>query len=402
MKNIIIKVILGMLICALLFSGCVSQKQPDGSTESVASVQISSISSVEEPIESTDAIEVARQSSEELYSVYEPIEELVTSTSEETEQPSLFAEYKVPEEYVDIYWKEYFCYYTIEEYIDLYEVMFNSDVFSEYDIPDEWVEIYWKSFAPYYSIEKYGQLCLIMKEMSAEPRSAVNSNLFFATQDLSTYDKIYKKAILLNAAGNVVREYEDADEFSSASIPYFFNVGQYSFISTAVENYSEQKDVFSDTGEYIETYTIRASLTKAGTLTYTYDLGEGYYIFAPISSGNYNLYILHPTGAVYEMDAKEWGNLPYSLFEENSCVGTVSDSLFYVYFDEYGDKYAYYFDLYGQCALDLSKDVFPYEVHDVGDFLDGKATIVFEGVDSKEYSVAIDKHGEFIEEPIAN
>lgn len=267
------------------------------------------------------------------------------------------------------------------------------------DISDEWIKIYKNKFSQYYTAEQYVALCEITTRLAAEPKEAVNSSLFFVTQNLSTYDKINKKAFLVNTDGEILREYVDTDEFSSVSIPYSFNVGKYSFVSTAVDNYSMQKDVFSFNGEFIGTYTIKATLSYAGTLSYTYDLGDDYWIFAPISKGHYSLYLLNPNGEVFEIDAKEWNNLPYNAYKDKWIIGELSDGVFSVFVDCYGKKYAYYFDSFGECVLDLSEDVFAYEVCQVSNFSNGQAEIEFVGVDKKNYRVQIDKSGNFISGP---
>lgn len=266
-----------------------------------------------------------------------------------------------------------------------------SNMFDGYDIPEEWIERYEIGFEDFFSVEDYLLVCDIVKELSATPFEAVSKNLFLVKQDLSTYDKIDQKALLLNTSGEILQEYEDENEsVYSISAPYHYSVGEYFVIGSTVCD--------SD-GKYVGTYDImNRSLKKI------VDLGKDYYLFAPGpgleygESISYALYLMDPKGTCYYLDVSVH-DLPYQMDEIS--VGKLSDGYFSILYEHLTDEtYAYYFDTAGKKCIDLSSRKIDYEVFELGKFKDGKAKIKFVGIDHRNYCVDIDKAGNFISEPI--
>lgn len=266
------------------------------------------------------------------------------------------------------------------------------DPFAQSNLSDEWIKIYWDKFSTFYSVDQYLDLCNIMNGMSAKPERAVNSNLFLAIQDLSTYDSINKKALLLNTSGEVIREYDpDFESDAWVFVPSSYRIGDYSIVSK--DKYFE-KDVFNDSGEFIGSFDVHD-----GAVDIVLDIGDGYYVFAPVKQGAYSLQLINPNGEVFYVKAGR-DTPTYVDFENGAiAVGNLSDEVFSVRFDSIGNTYAYYFDVTGEVAIDLSANITNFKVTEMGEFKNEQATIYFTGIDNRKYSGIIDKMGAFIEEP---
>lgn len=269
------------------------------------------------------------------------------------------------------------------------------DSLAEYGISDELIDAYWEKFAKYYSIEEYAALCDICNQISAIPEVAVNANLFLAVRDLSTYNKVDKNAILLNKSGEIVREYEDIEESEYLTyIPSTYSIGNYSIVSSDV---SLMQDVFNNEGDFVGTYYI-----TEGIVEIIFDIGDEYYVFVPKNSRTHCLQLICPTGEVFYVDTDYYNDPSYEdLLNGNVAVGNMSEGMFSIHYEYINDTYAYYFNVDGEVAIDLSEDIVNFEVLELGEFIDGQATIRFKGADYKTYTGVIDTHGEFITSPEA-
>lgn len=267
-----------------------------------------------------------------------------------------------------------------------------SNPFAQSDIPEEWITTYWDSFADYYSPNQYLDLCNIMNGMSAKPERAVNSSLFLAIQDLSTYNSVDKKTLLLNTSGEVIREYDPNFESDAwVFVPSSYRIGDYSIVS---KDKHFEKDVFNDSGEFIGSFDVHD-----GSVDIVFDIGDGYYVFAPVEKGGYSLQLINPNGEVFYVKAGR-DTPTYVDFENGAiAVGNLSEKVFSVRFDSIGNTYAYYFDVTGEVAIDLSANITNFKVTEMGEFKNEQATIYFTGIDNHKYSGIIDKTGAFIEEP---
>lgn len=312
----------------------------------------------------------------------------------ETTQPNPFSGYGISDDQVKEYWKNYAGSLSIEEYAEMCTIMSEPNAFDDDNISDELISIYWKEFAKFYSIEEYIELCNISIQISAVPETAVNSNLFLAVRDLSTYNKIEKNALLLNTAGEIIREYEDTEESEYLTyIPSTYKIGKYSIVSTNASVF--EMDVFNDSGDFVGAYPV-----TEGIIDVIFAIGDEYYVFVPKNSRTHCLQMIQPTGDIYYVDTDYYNNPPYDdLLNGNVAVGKMSESMFSLRYEYILDTYAYYFDIYGDVVIDLSEEVVNFEVLELGEFSNGQAVIKFKGADLKVYTGIINTYGEFITPP---
>lgn len=268
------------------------------------------------------------------------------------------------------------------------------DPFAQSNIPEEWISTYWDAFSDYYSPNEYLTLCDIMVELSAEPKWAINSNLFTAIVDKSTYNSIWVQGLLINSSGDIVQEYGVSTESRySVVIPTGYELGNY-FLLT---NGSRSKlDVYNASGEFVGTFEVYDAYFKPDII---FDIGNSYYVFALAGNGQFCLQLINPDGEISYVETGHDTPSYQDLKDGAVAIGNLSEGLFSIRFDYLLDTYAYYFDVTGKVAINLSANVTNFQVTEMGNFVNGKASICFTGIDSNDYCGVIDKNGTFIEEP---
>ena len=272
------------------------------------------------------------------------------------------------------------------------------DVFEEYNLSQEQAEIYQsKGFVRYMSIDEYASLCDTTLSCSIELKEAINQNLFFAIRDLSTYNTIDKNMVLVNSSGEILREYENMEDYEEELLlfPEHYQIADFIFVST---KQNDNRDVFDLEGNYMGTFEVESGFESSA-----YSVGNGYYLFMVTHQGYYHIYILQPNGATYPLkfpgNKPAYGTSAYNMFANAVFHTSVNEGLFPVCYEYDEEIYAFYFDVMGERAIDLSENVSGFKVSELGDYVDGQAVIRFVGADGKSYVAAIDSFGSFIEEP---
>lgn len=269
-----------------------------------------------------------------------------------------------------------------------------SNPFAQSDIPEEWITTYWDSFADYYSPNQYLDLCNIMRGLSAKPKWAINSNLFTAVVDKSTYNSVWVQGLLINSSGDIVKEYAVSTESrTSVAIPSSYKIGDYFMLTNGKQ---DKLDVYNASGEFIGTFDVYDAYYKPNLI---FDIGDNYYIFPLANNGSFWLQLINPDGEIFHVKTGR-DTPPYQYLEDGAVkIGNLSEGMFSIRIDYLDDIYAYYFDVTGEVAIDLSAKITNFKVTEMGEFKNEQATIYFTGIDNHKYSGIIDKTGAFIEEP---
>ena len=275
------------------------------------------------------------------------------------------------------------------------------NIFEENSISPSGESTYQRGFfVDYYTPEEYVNLYKMAEGLSATPKVAISESLFIAHQYFATYNTTEDKYVIMNAQGDIVRDY--GDNSWPADRTRFEKMGSYAFVPilgnpATFEIIDEDGNLISMFSPGKDNYSIE----------YVCELGENYHIFAIYLNGNYVLRLLSPAGEIYGIKWPTRG-LSYSMYDFQKelangtiVIGSISEDLFYALYKNSRNKtYAFYFNIFGERVIDLSSDQTNYHIYQMGDFEKGYAKIYFRGADSKNYSAVIDKSGQFIGEPV--
>lgn len=281
-----------------------------------------------------------------------------------------------------------------------------TQVLSESGLAEYEIETYLDSFREFFSPEEYLNIYEIAKSKSANPKLCVTNFLFVAELDLSTYNTRDTKGVLMDTTGNIVRECN-----------LFFDVpvalGDFVFLKTS--DNPATFDILNSSGETISTFVSELHESYS-TLRPLLELNDGYALFTLHKTNDEfirALFIIQPSGDCYKVhwpDLYKEPSLPESDVEGGYLfVGNASEGLIAI-LDKHATlrlpnsdyrcgSCAFYCDIKGDLAIDLSTAAVNYEVYRMTDFSNGMADIKFIGADNKVYSATIDKNGDFVSGP---
>ena len=267
-------------------------------------------------------------------------------------------------------------------------------------------------FQEYYTPDDYIKLCSVISEMSAEPCFTISSQSVVVRQKIETYNSMELNYYVIDTSGNVLIDYGNnswVNDISGNRI----SLGGFTFIKT--QGNPLQYDIVDDKGVRVNSLKFDDDPIFSPIAS----LGDEYYLFIVVwdfDPAVYDMFILQPSGDCVPVEelpgywrARVCANMSdtetsYLSCELDAVIGQLKDGVFsicYTYSSADGIyTCAFYSDSNGKILINLSSKEMNFHVKTLGSFTDGYAQVDFAGADDKEYTVLIDREGNFVGEPV--
>ena len=289
------------------------------------------------------------------------------------------------------------------------------DAFPDCTITSRQKSIYYdreSHFQEYYTPDEYIKLCSVISEMAAEPCFAISSQSAVVRQKIETYNSMELNYYVIDTSGNVLIDYGNnswVNDISGNRI----SLGGFTFIKT--QGNPLQYDIVNDKGVRVNSIKFDDDPIFSPVAS----LGDEYYLFVVVwefDPAVYDMFILQPSGDCVSVEelpgywrARVRANMSdtetsYISCELDAVIGQLKDGVFpicYAYSSTDGIyTCAFYSNANGKILINLSSIEMNFHVKTLGSFTDGYAQVDFAGSDGKEYTVLIDKEGNFVDEPV--